>query len=222
MITLLTFVFSGTCFSQQGENSCKVLMKEISTTYKGDCLDGLAEGKGTAIGEDTYKGMFHQGLPHGKGIYKYKNGNVFTGNWNMGLKNGEGEFKYKLNDKVTLLKGFWKDGEYSGLSKPAEDYRVTNLSGIENQSITKVAGKEAIIEISFEKAMKKYIPRDLAIKLSSGYRIDQNLKVVIQNYNCPLNCTIHYTILVNGIERQCNFDFDILQQGKYEVFLSNN
>jgi hypothetical protein len=214
--------FTQILFAQQTDTVCKVLMKEISGIYKGDCKNGLADGKGTATGEDTYKGMFREGLPDGKGVYKYKNGNTFSGYWSKGLKNGEGEFKYKVNKETTVITGFWKDGEYVGKSRPDEEYRITNISGIENYSIKKVDGKEDIIEISFEKVMKKYVPRDLVIKTSSGYKIDQNLKVLIQKYSCPVNCSMHFTIPTTGGDRQCNFDFEILKPGKYEVFISNN
>ena len=57
----------------------KVLLNEISGSYKGGCRDGLAEGKGNAEGEDRYSGEFKAGLPDGKGKYTYKNGNVYNG-----------------------------------------------------------------------------------------------------------------------------------------------
>jgi hypothetical protein len=218
-LSLCCFQFS---FSQQKDNACEVLLKEISGSYKGDCLNGLADGKGTATGEDSYIGSFKNGLPEGKGVYKYKNGNSFSGYWKNGIKNGKGEFINLINGKASLIKGYWKDGEYTGTTKPDDEYRITNLSGIENYSIKKVESKENVIEISFEKVMKKYIPKDLEVTISSGYKIDQSLKILILNYNLPVNCNLHFTIKVGLDFKQCNLGFTISDPGKYEVFISNN
>ncbi len=208
-------------FAQQN-NSCKVLMKEISGSYKGGCIGGLADGKGTAIGEDTYSGSFVNGLPEGKGEYTYSNGNVFTGYWKKGIKEGEGKFRYSINGKKSILVGYWKNGEFAGPSKPGEDYSITNLSGIENYSITRVADSGKLVEISFERVMKKYIPDDLSVTLSSGYKIEQNKKMVIQNYVYPLTCELHFSIPMAMDRKQCNFTFKIMEPGKYEAFISNN
>lgn len=209
-------------FSQEQESTCKVLLEEISGSYKGDCKDGLAHGKGTAIGEDFYVGMFKNGLPDGKGKYTYKNGNAYSGKWSNGLKNGKGKFKYSVNGKATVLNGYWKDGEYTGNSNPDELYRITNLSGIEYYSIKKMEGNENQIEISFERVFLKYIPKDLQLTTSTGYINQMNKKIIINDYACPLICTIHFTIKIADDYRQCNFSFDVLKPGKYEVFISNN
>lgn len=209
-------------FSQQNDSTSKVLLKEIAGSYKGDCKNGLANGKGTAIGEDTYKGMFQNGLPEGKGTYTYKNGNVFSGEWKHGLKDGKGKFAQYINGKATVITGYWKNGDYVGITKPADNYRITNLSSIENYSVKETPGDKNVIEISFEKVMKKYIPRDLEISISSGYKLDQNLKVLVLNYALPESISLHFTIPTSGGVRQCNFGVDILKAGKYEVFISNN
>ncbi len=222
-LTILFFLVQIPCsFAQQTDSSCKVLLKEISDSYQGGCKDGMAEGKGTAKGEDTYVGYFRNGLPEGKGEYTYKNGSIFSGNWSNGLKNGNGKFKSVLNGKTNIVAGYWKDGEYAGVSEPDDEYRITNISRIENYSIRKTASNVNMIEISFEKVMKKYIPRDLSLTLSSGYRIEQNLKIIVQNYTLPVNCSLHFTIPTSGGDLQCNFGFNILKPGKYEVFISNN
>jgi len=208
-------------FSQKVD-TCKVLLKEISESYKGDCKDGLAEGKGKANGEDNYVGEFHKGLPEGQGKYTYGNGNVYTGGWKNGLKNGKGKFKYAVNGKFTTISGYWKDGEYVGTIEPEEEYSFTNVSGIETYSIKKVGDNENIIEISFEKVSKKYIPKTLAITLSSGNKIEQNLKIVIQHYSLPFYCTMNFSLPYMFGFRVCNCDFKILKPGKYEVFISNN
>jgi len=223
ILTIVTsFLIScSVAFSQQID-TCKVLLKEISESYKGDCMNGLAEGKGKANGEDNYVGEFHKGLPEGQGKYTYGNGNVYTGGWKNGLKNGKGKFKYAVNGKFTTITGYWKDGEYVGTVEPEEDYSFTNVSGVETYSIKKVGDNENIIEISFEKVSKKYIPKNLAITISSGDKIAQNLKIVIQHYSLPFYCTMNFSIPYFEAFRVCNCDFKILKPGKYEVFVSNN
>ena len=222
LLTFLLLLNISAAFAQAKDSTCRVLLNEISGSYKGGCKNGLANGRGTASGEDTYTGAFLNGLPEGKGTYQYRNGNEFVGNWKNGLKNGKGEFRYIVNGKATVVKGYWKDGDYAGTQKPADDFRITNKSGIDNYTIRKTSETENLIEISFEKVMRKYIPGDLTVNITSGYTTEQNLKILVQDCTYPAECTLHYTIPRSGGLWQCNFTFIILKPGKYEVFLSNN
>ena len=222
-IFVFIFLFSiSYSFSQEDDSTCKVLLGEISGTYDGACKNGLAHGKGTAVGVDTYVGMFENGLPEGKGKYTYKNGNSYSGYWSKGLKDGKGKFKYSINGETTTLIGYWQVGEYVGTSKPDEFYRITNISSIENYSIEKKEADKNVIVISFERVMSKYIPRDLEISISSGNMDTRNKKIIITRNIYPVNCSLHFTIQTAGGKRQCNFGFDILKPGSYEVFISNN
>ncbi len=116
---------------------CKVLLEKISGSYTGNCQNGLANGKGKSIGEDTYTGFFKDGLPDGKGKYVFKNGDSFQGYWKNGLKNGNGKFEYTLNGEKQSLVGYWKNGEYAGLTDPGISYKVTSVSGIADYKINK-------------------------------------------------------------------------------------
>jgi hypothetical protein len=147
---------------------------------------------------------------------------MFSGYWKNGLKNGKGEFKNLVDGKTVIIKGYWKDGDYTGTKPPDDEYRITTLAGIENYSITKVKGDQDIIEISFEKVNKKYIPRDLEINISSGYKIEQNKKILVQNCTYPVQVDLHFTLPIYGGLRQCNLGFIIYKPGKFEVFISNN
>jgi hypothetical protein len=222
IIFFLSCVLSFKGFTQENTDDCKVLLKEISGSYTGDCKDGLADGKGIAHGTDRYEGSFSKGLPDGKGTYTYKNGDIFKGEWKNGFKNGKGKLKYTVNGKTTTLSGFWAEDSYKGVNLQEEEYRVTNMTGIEHYSIKKTGDNENCIQISFERILDKYIPSDLTVEISSGYKLDQNLKVLILNYQLPVQCALHFTIKVQETLKQCNLTFDILKPGKYEVFISNN
>lgn len=60
-------IVSGT----SAQANCKVNDPDIAQSYVGDCVNGLAHGKGTAKGRDTYVGEFKNGLPDGQGTYTW-------------------------------------------------------------------------------------------------------------------------------------------------------
>jgi hypothetical protein len=224
-LSLLVFLLlccTSYSFSQENNTDCKVLLKEISGKYEGQCKNGLAEGTGFSSGADTYYGMFLKGLPDGNGVYTYKDGDVFKGTWKNGLKNGEGEFRYLINGKDSVVKGYWKKGVYKSALKKEEGYLVNSITGIENYSIKKTIDTVNLIEISFEKVNKKYIPRDLTITNTSGYRPAHNMKVLVAGYVFPVTCSLHFTIPIGYEEKQCYLTFTIMEKGKWEVFISNN
>jgi len=220
LITTVLFLSSSLMAQQDG--SCKVLLPEIAGTYDGQCKDGLANGKGTSKGEDEYSGTFKNGLPDGKGKYTFKNGDIYDGYWSNGLKNGQGKFSYTLNGQKMTLRGYWKNGDYVGVSNPDEPYRVTANTGIESYSIKRVEDVGAQIKISFVGAMTKLVPTGLNVTTSSGHVNKENKNFSIYDFVCPNNCTINFIIRTTGGNRQCKLEFEILQPGKYEVLITNN
>lgn len=217
---LICFVFFAiiNIYSQQID-STKVLMSEISKSYKGDNKAGLANGKGTAKGVDTFTGEFKNGLPDGKGKYTYENGNNFSGYFTKGLKNGKGVFNYSINGQSFTQKGYWVNGEYVGNTNPEELYNVSNISGIESYTITKVQDSGLGITFSITGGGIKYVPSDFSINTTSGQVMSQGKSLLITNYNLPVNCEIRFTVNKSGNKVQCNFTFEILKSGKYVVEL---
>jgi hypothetical protein len=197
-------------------------MKGISDNYHGECKNGLAEGTGIAKGEDTYIGSFRKGFPDGKGVYKYKDGSTYTGFWKKGLKDGEGELRYLVNGKDSVITGAWKSDKYTGAKKKADEYIITNQSNIDYYSIKKSDEDRNLIEISFDRIMQKYIPRDLEFTFSSGHETKDGLTLSVRDFTCPVYCTIHFTLLKQGEPVPCNFDFKVLAPGKYSVHITNN
>jgi len=214
--------WSTTSVYAQQNDSCKVLIGDISGTYNGACKDGFAHGKGIAKGKDTYDGTFRNGLPDGKGKYVYDNGNIFTGYWSKGLKNGQGKFVYYLGGKEYVQKGYWKDGNYVGITNPDEFYRTTIQAGVDNFSIKKVDDKESKIKITFIQSLLREVPLKLSIHTSSGELSQVNKDFIIYNYATPNSCDISFIIMVNASTKVCHFSFDILKPGNYEVIITNN
>ena len=90
---------------------CKVKTEAIAGKYEGGCKKNWAEGQGKSIGTDTYEGEFKKGLPHGKGVYTYANGDVFDGKFTKGRMHGEGKLTLADGEEKT---GFWEHNEYIG------------------------------------------------------------------------------------------------------------
>jgi hypothetical protein len=206
----------------QAQDSCRVLLKDIAGIYKGDCKDGLAYGKGSSQGTDSYKGMFKDGLPDGKGEYTYKNGDRFIGYWQNGLKNGEGKYLQSINGKVNTIKGYWVNGEYAGLTKPSEPYRVNSNLGIDSYTIQRIDDSVNQIEISITGAAVNYVPRDLTIETTSGQLQQESKRFSIYNFQAPNRCTINFTIRSGNMEKRCSLVFEVLRTGKYSVQIVNN
>ena len=205
--------------------ACKVLLEKISGIYTGDCQNGLANGRGKTVGEDTYSGSFKDGLPDGKGKYIFKNGDCFQGFWKNGLKEGKGTFEYTLSGEKQTLKGFWKNDEYAGVDDPAITYNVTSVSGIPDYKVSKKESSgphDNEIIFSIYSAFTEFRPNDLRIENSTGQVFQTGKKIGVIQFNCPLHCEISYSILVANTRKQCRFIIDILESGKYAVSLSND
>lgn len=100
--------------SISAQNTCKVLMREISSSYSGSCKKGLADGIGEAAGVDHYKGEFKKGFPNGVGTYIWHTGQTYSGEWKKGLRDGNGKYVIKSADSDSIVSGIWKDDKYIG------------------------------------------------------------------------------------------------------------
>lgn len=153
---ILLFVFTViliNSFCQNAEGP--VLKPEIAGKYEGELKKGLANGKGTATGIDTYSGDFYKGLPEGKGIYTYRNGNIYEGTFKMGLMDGKGTMTIKLADKDSISTGFWEAGKYVGPRRIAP-YEISNKTGSVQEHLS-CSGDGNTIEISVMDPLFNYI-----------------------------------------------------------------
>lgn len=220
LLSLFLMIFGIT--SAQKNESCEVLLTEISDSYKGDCKNGLADGKGRAKGIDVYKGKFKKGLPDGKGKYEYENGNVFTGEFKNGLKHGEGKFIYSISGKNYTQKGYWVSGDYVGLSSPELSHRIVMKNGVDKIDVNKLSGDIDKIKVSFFALLIKYVPLGLKINSSSGQVIQTGQDFFITNSSLGSNfIDIEYIVKKGGQNKVCLVSFEIIQKGNYEVIITN-
>lgn len=90
---------------------CKVIDQDIAEYYEGECLNGLAHGKGKAKGKDSYEGSFFKGLEHGEGVYHWASGDVYSGEWKEGKRTGWGILTLPTG---ALYEGEWKEDKCHG------------------------------------------------------------------------------------------------------------
>ncbi|MDA1118302.1 MAG: hypothetical protein O2979_09925 [Proteobacteria bacterium] len=85
---------------------CKVLDPELQAAYAGPCVNGLAEGVGSARGSAEYRGGFRAGRKHGQGVKSWPNGDRYEGAFAEDHKEGEGRYVWG--------RGPWAGERYEG------------------------------------------------------------------------------------------------------------
>jgi len=95
----------GFCVHAQTQ-SCRVLDPELQGHYEGPCVEGLAEGEGSARGIAEYRGGFKAGRKHGKGVKIWPNGDRYEGDFIEDRKDGVGAY--------TWGRGPWAGERYEG------------------------------------------------------------------------------------------------------------
>jgi hypothetical protein len=94
-------------FAVHAQTSCKVLDPELRASYSGACVNGLAEGEGSARGTAEYRGGFKAGRKHGKGVKSWPNGDRYEGEFVADAKDGYGVYEWG--------KGPWEGERYDGV-----------------------------------------------------------------------------------------------------------
>ena len=147
-IVLLSLVFCGLCFTGFSQKQdWSVLKKELVGSYVGDIKKGLAQGKGTATGQDSYTGDFKKGLPDGEGEYTDSKGNVYRGAFRSGLKEGKGILTLKTITGDSVIIGYWESDRYIGAEKIVP-YEISNKTGAVNPRIYSAgAGNKVELDI---------------------------------------------------------------------------
>lgn len=102
-IVLTPFLFSAALAWGQ---PCRVVDPELQGRYAGGCVDGLAEGVGSASGYARYEGEFRAGRKHGKGVKTWPNGDRYEGGFVEDRKQGTGTYVWG--------RGPWAGERYEG------------------------------------------------------------------------------------------------------------
>jgi len=218
---ILILVFSWLSYSLSAQEECLVLKPEIAGEYFGKCKNGLAQGKGRAVGQDTYIGQFTKGLPHGTGTYTWANGDTYIGGWEEGLKQGEGTMKLKSNGKDTTITGLWEKDQYKGPLPP--EPRIISRSNIDRYTITNSGGVKERVLINFYQNGVKNNVENLLLSTTSGTSTSLGVSVGYENIIFPVTIRVTYTTWNKARTEKyyATFEFEIFEPGDWVVDLHN-
>ncbi len=207
----------GNLSAQQAD--CKVNLPAISGSYTGECKKGLANGVGVARGVDSYKGEFFKGMPQGKGVYTWANGNYYDGEWKNGKRDGSG--KFVAGDSVKT--GFWKADVYQGVRQgPA--YKINLNRSVARYGFIKTVepGNGVKIKIMLGGSDNSDI-EDFSLAYSSGTEYRVGPVYGLQNVSLPLDVTVKYRTWnqIHSTQYDVVFEFIIFDPGTWSVVLTN-
>lgn len=203
-------------------DDCKVLLPNLSGSYEGDCRNGMAHGNGKATGIDTYEGKFKKGLPDGNGTYIWENGDTYIGEWKKGLQNGLGKFKTSLDGEDTVYVGSWSRNKFVGVRtiKP----KVTQQFGIDRHRFVRTDGPwNKMCIVIYQNGDYNRTVSDFMISGDSGMQMAGDQIACFERFDIPFICTVRYKTLnkLGSAEYYANFEFEILQEGSWEVSVYN-
>ena len=91
-----------------GKGKITVSDEEVRS-YEGDWVEGIPCGRGIFCftNGNIYEGEVYDAVPQGKGIMKYADGTVYEGDVDCGMPHGKGKF---IMTDGTNYDGEWKDG----------------------------------------------------------------------------------------------------------------
>jgi hypothetical protein len=218
---LITFISLSVLFAV-GQENCKVLKPEIAGTYDGKCKNGLAHGKGIAVGTDRYEGIFNKGLPQGYGIYTWSTGEKYTGEWIEGMRHGIGKFTSKSEGKDSILNGLWQKDMYIG-PKPQNPSVLYN-SGVDRYNFRKsnTTKNRVLIDIT-QNGTRNLGISNFMISASSGSDANLGQSIGYDFVTFPVTIKIAYTTWnkLHTMPYNVKFDFEIFEPGDWKVELQN-
>lgn len=219
---LFTIVFALNQLNTFSQDACKVLIPEISGKYKGDCKNGLADGKGVAEGKDKYVGKFKKGLPNGQGVYTWSTGEVYNGSWREGRKQGDGEYTFKSNGIDSTTIGTWKDDVFAR-KRVQSPYTVYKNSGIKRYNIERYSDGDKVTLTIMKDGNNNSSVRGLTFFCTSGMTYSVGYKLGYQGVTFPCTVRVIYstTNSFNTATIECSFEIEIKTPGIWDIKLDN-
>jgi hypothetical protein len=218
LILVSSFFTPFVLFSQ---HKCEVLLPSISGIYVGKCKRGLANGKGIAMGVDTYNGHFKKGLPDGMGTYTWASGAKYVGAWNYGKREGKGTYSFTYNNKDSIQGGIWENDKYLGpVPTPPVILQCIN---VQNYSFRKIGtANKFSIEIYVNGAINSTL-EDLVIFSTNGSYQNYGKTIVFNFISFPATFKITYKTWNKMHTQQYDavFEFSISEPGSWLLRLNN-
>ncbi len=204
----------------KAQDSCRVLVPNLQGTYIGSCKKGLAHGKGSAKGTDSYTGFFKKGIPDGSGKYTWSDGSVYEGDWLKGKRDGEGIYRSLKDGKEIVQDGIWNEDQYVG-PKPLLP-KVIQKMNITSVNFSRTMDGNAI-NIRITQSGNTQPVEDLNLVGSSGVEFNYGSITGFQNVNFPFQCKLTYkswnplqTVLYDRV-----LEFEISEPGSWEIKIEN-
>lgn len=204
--------------------------KDINYSYEGNFENNKFEGFGSFkhftnfIEEvntitnkfEEYNGLWKNGLPNGKGIYIWKNGNIYEGNYEEGKKKGIGKFTF--NSGNSFYEGIWSNGKpngkgslflekdltISGIWKQGKIQKIDNIEDFE-----KIKKDPNLLDVPFDNEIFSY---DFYVNLNQITPVNENVMEIFNDENNgKIETSKYFKIFAKGIE---NNILNILEENK--------
>lgn len=203
------------------QESCRVLKQGIDSAYAGACKKNLAHGVGEAWGIDHYYGEFKKGLPHGEGVYEYKDGSVYKGDYMKGMRHGNGEYKTFFNDRDSIMAGIWVNDRYIGPSPAGPDYKVIRKRNVDRTRIYRESeGNRVLFKFNMS-ASASTGGFDVSLTGSTGNEFDYAGFRGYENIEFPFTGTVRYKKWnkLKTIVYDVDFEIEVTRPGNWVVEL---
>lgn len=187
------FALLSLSINAQEQQDCRVLLPALEGTYEGGCRNGLAHGRGIAVGEDRYEGRFREGLPHGTGIYTWSDGRVYDGRWRNGLRHGRGMYYHFEDGELTTLSGVWQADTFLR-ERRQRPYTVGVALNVERYTVRKVADYPDRVMVTLQQGgtQNRNVRNFMFLMDGSGQTYTAGDQTGYQDVDFPAQCRISY------------------------------